>query len=101
MENPIKMDDLGAHPYFWKHPYGKLRPKLSDPPVGDFTPFESNYQLVSHKISLKFLQVVVFNHLDVWKKLPSYGTEDPKNKPNESNELDIFAAAHQKTHVFA
>ena len=22
MENPIKMDDLGAHPYFWKHPYG-------------------------------------------------------------------------------
>ncbi len=23
MENPIKMDDLGAHPYFWKHPYSK------------------------------------------------------------------------------
>ena len=23
MENPIKMDDLGAHPYFWKHPYLK------------------------------------------------------------------------------
>ena len=21
MENPIKMDDLGFHPYFWKHPY--------------------------------------------------------------------------------
>ena len=21
MENPIKMDDLGAHPYLWKHPY--------------------------------------------------------------------------------
>ena len=21
MENPIKMDDLGKHPYFWKHPY--------------------------------------------------------------------------------
>ena len=20
-ENPIKMDDWGAHPYFWKHPY--------------------------------------------------------------------------------
>ena len=20
MENPNKMDDLGAHPYFWKHP---------------------------------------------------------------------------------
>ena len=22
MENPIQMDDLGAHPYFWKHPDG-------------------------------------------------------------------------------
>ena len=22
MENPIKMDDLGSHPYFWKHPFG-------------------------------------------------------------------------------
>ena len=21
MENPIKMDDLGVYPYFWKHPY--------------------------------------------------------------------------------
>ena len=21
MENPIKMDDLGAFPFFWKHPY--------------------------------------------------------------------------------
>ena len=21
METPIKMEDLGAHPYFWKHPY--------------------------------------------------------------------------------
>ena len=21
MEHPIKMDDLGGHPYFWKHPY--------------------------------------------------------------------------------
>ncbi len=21
MENPIKMDDLGGFPYFWKHPY--------------------------------------------------------------------------------
>ncbi len=21
MENPIKMDDWGAHPYFWKHLY--------------------------------------------------------------------------------
>ncbi len=21
MEQPSKMDDLGAHPYFWKHPY--------------------------------------------------------------------------------
>ena len=21
MEHPIKMDDLGAHPYFWKHPF--------------------------------------------------------------------------------
>ena len=21
MENPIKMDDLGVFPYFWKHPY--------------------------------------------------------------------------------
>ena len=21
MENPIKMDDLGAHPYFWQHPH--------------------------------------------------------------------------------
>jgi len=20
MENPIKMDDLGENPYFWKHP---------------------------------------------------------------------------------
>ena len=22
MENPIKMDDLGVFPYFWKHPHG-------------------------------------------------------------------------------
>ena len=22
MENPIKMDDLGVFPYFWKHPFG-------------------------------------------------------------------------------
>ena len=21
MENPIKIDDLGGFPYFWKHPY--------------------------------------------------------------------------------
>ena len=21
MENPIKMDDLGVFPYFWKYPY--------------------------------------------------------------------------------
>ncbi len=21
MENPIKIDDLGVFPYFWKHPY--------------------------------------------------------------------------------
>ena len=21
MENPIKMDDLGGYPFFWKHPY--------------------------------------------------------------------------------
>ena len=21
VENPIKMDDLGVSPYFWKHPY--------------------------------------------------------------------------------
>ena len=21
MENPIKMDDLGVFPYFWKHPF--------------------------------------------------------------------------------
>ena len=21
MENPIRMDDLGGYPYFWKHPY--------------------------------------------------------------------------------
>ena len=26
MENPIKMDDLEAHPYFWKHPYGFRTP---------------------------------------------------------------------------
>ena len=28
MENPIKMDDLGGHPYFWKHPYDKTMPFL-------------------------------------------------------------------------
>ena len=24
MENPIKMDDLGVFPYFWKHPYSAV-----------------------------------------------------------------------------
>ena len=24
MENPIKMDDLGGKPLFWKHPYQAL-----------------------------------------------------------------------------
>ena len=26
MENPIKMDDLGVFPYFWKHPYESVAP---------------------------------------------------------------------------
>ncbi len=28
MENPIKMDDLGVFPYFWKHPYILLSTKI-------------------------------------------------------------------------
>ena len=24
MKNPIKMDDLGVFPYFWKHPYSVI-----------------------------------------------------------------------------
>ena len=30
MENPIKMDDLGAHPYFWKHPFSSKNPSRSN-----------------------------------------------------------------------
>ena len=28
MENPIKIDDLGVFPYFWKHPYFSLHHSL-------------------------------------------------------------------------
>ena len=24
MENPIKMDEFGSHPYFWKHPFATI-----------------------------------------------------------------------------
>ena len=33
MENPIKMDDLGVFPYFWKHPTASVLPLLSPPIV--------------------------------------------------------------------
>ena len=28
MENPIKMDDLGVFPYFWKHPFNTTGKKI-------------------------------------------------------------------------
>ena len=44
-ENPIKMDDLGAHPYFWKHPCDFLTENVENGWVEE-SPIENGWVLL-------------------------------------------------------
>ena len=71
MENPIKMDDLGAHPYFWKHPYLSI---FIQSMIHIFPPLQTDFML----LEVQHRHVASMDpHFSSAKQLPTYCTAEP------------------------